>query len=218
MDVLDGLVARARSLAADPGQRVLIGIAGAPGAGKSTLAAALVARLGGFPRAVQVPMDGFHLADAELGRLARTERKGAPDTFDPDGYAALLARLRGQRLRTVWAPGFERTLEQPIAQAIAIVPETDFVVSEGNYLLLPDLPWQQVRAHFDEVWFCAEDDALRLRRLIARHVEFGKSPEAAREWVQRSDERNAELVAATREFADHVVDLRNVELRDVDPA
>ena len=206
---LDALVRRVERLAAERPGRVLIGITGAPGAGKTTLAEALVARLtGGAPwpgsRVAHVPMDGFHLADVELDRLGRRDRKGAPDTFDAGGYAALLARIRAGA--QVWAPAFERTLEQPVAQSLPVGTATRIVVSEGNYLLLPDPPWPDVRAQFDEVWFCRVPDEIRVPRLIERHVRFGKSPEAAREWVQRSDERNAALVAATASAADLVVD------------
>jgi pantothenate kinase len=211
VDLLDDLAARVRALRRSGDRRVLIGIAGAPGAGKTTLAEALVARLGGFPAVAHVPMDGFHLADRELVRLRRADRKGAPDTFDVDGYAALLQRIRAGE--AVWAPGFDRTLEQPLAQAVPVAAETGIVVSEGNYLLLPDPGWRAVRSRFDEVWFCVADEADRVRRLVARHVEFGKSPAAARDWVRRSDERNAALVAATAPRADLTVDLGGVELR-----
>lgn len=208
---LDHLAARVTELyAAAKRPRVLIGIAGAPGAGKTRLAEALVARLGGFPAAVHVPMDGFHLADAELARLGRTARKGAPDTFDALGYAALLGRIAAGE--TVWAPGFERVLEQPIAQTIPVTAETRVVISEGNYLLLDESEWVAVRAWFDEVWFCMQDEAVRLDRLIARHVQFGKEPAAARAWVMRSDQANAELVLATAERAEKIVDLRLFDL------
>ena len=183
----------------------MLGIAGAPGAGKSTLAARLVRDAG--PGAVLVPMDGFHLADVTLDRLGLRDRKGAPETFDAWGYAALLARLRSRPPETVYAPGFERDLEQPVAGAIAVPPETDLIVTEGNYLLLDRPEWRAVRAQLDEVWFLVADDVVRRERLVARHVAFGKTPERARAWVARVDEPNARLVAGTRARADKVVDL-----------
>jgi pantothenate kinase len=214
--VLDDLAARVRTLCERGGARVLIGIAGAPGSGKTTLAEALVARLGGFPAVAHVPMDGFHLATAELVRLGRADRMGAPDTFDVDGYAALLRRVRAGE--TVWAPNFERTLEQPLAQAIPVTTETRVVVSEGNYLLLADPQWRTAREQFDEVWYCREDEDERLRRLIARHIEFGKAPDAARAWVMRSDQRNAALITEHTDRADLVVDLALVDLRSAGSA
>jgi pantothenate kinase len=203
MGVVEDLAERVRALSANTPRRVLIGIAGAPGSGKTTLAEALTAALGGFPAVAHVPMDGFHLADAELERLGRRDRKGAPDTFDRDGYRVLLARIAAGE--SVWAPTFERVLEAPIAQAVAVVEQTRIVVSEGNYLLLPS--WRDVRALFDEVWFCRQDDSARVAALIARHVRFGKTPDQARDWVLRSDEANAALVAESAGAADLVVDL-----------
>ncbi|MEV8086552.1 nucleoside/nucleotide kinase family protein [Streptomyces nigra] len=201
------LLDRARSLA-DGGGRAVLGIAGSPGAGKTTLAETLVRELNGTgdPWVAQVPMDGFHLADAELERLGRRDRKGAPDTFDAAGYAALLRRLREEPGDdVVYAPGFERELEQPIAGAVPVEPTARLVVTEGNYLLLDSGAWARVRAQLDEVWFCELDEEERLRRLIARHERFGKTHEEAVAWVMRSDQRNAELVAATRDRADLVV-------------
>ena len=187
------------------GSRRLLGIAGAPGAGKSTLAERLVEALG--ERAVLVPMDGFHLADAALERLGRLTRKGAPDTFDAGGYVALLQRLRTQRPgdAPVWAPMFERELEQPLAGAIEVRAEVPLVITEGNYLLLEDGPFAQVRAMLDACWFVEVPEELRHERLIARHERFGKPPRAARDWALGPDEDNARLVAATRDRADVVV-------------
>nr|WP_307844608.1 nucleoside/nucleotide kinase family protein [Actinotalea solisilvae] len=194
------LLARARALAAGP--RRLLGLAGAPGAGKSTLAAAVVDALG--ERAVLVPMDGFHLAQAALERLGRADRKGAPDTFDAAGFVALLRRLRTEA-GTVWAPAFDRALEEPVAGAIAVPPGVPLVVVEGNYLLHDDGDWGAVADLLDETWFVEVDDAVRVERLVARHVAFGKAPDAARAWVLGPDERNARLVAAGRARADVVV-------------
>lgn len=197
------LTARARRLAV-PGTRRVLGLAGAPGAGKSTLAGRLVERLG--PLAVLVPMDGFHLAQAELRRLGRTGRKGAPDTFDAAGYAALLARLRAPEPGvTVYAPAFDRGLEEPVAGSIPVAPDVPLVVTEGNYLLHDEGPWAPVRALLDEVWFLEPDDRRRVSRLVERHIRFGKDRPEAERWVRESDEANARLVATGRTRADLVV-------------
>ena len=206
---LSALVDRATSLLERPGRTVL-GITGAPGAGKSTLTSLLLGRLRadlGDDAVGHLPMDGFHLADVQLDRLGRRDRKGAPDTFDVDGYVAALERLHAQPDRTIFAPGFERDLEQPIAAATVIPPSARLVVTEGNYLLLPDGGWEHVRPLLAEVWFVDVDDDLRRARLVQRHEEFGKSPDEARAWVERSDEANASLVTATRDAADVVARL-----------
>jgi len=201
---LDALRARAGGLAGAGSRRVL-GITGAPGAGKSTLAAELVAALA--PVAVLVPMDGFHLAGAELRRLGRHGRKGAVDTFDAAGYVALLRRLRDAGEECVYAPEFRREIEEPVAGAIAVPRDVPLVVTEGNYLLVRDGPWASVRGLLDEVWFVEVDERVRLDRLVRRHVAYGKDAGAARAWARGSDQRNADLVAATRSRADLVVRL-----------
>jgi pantothenate kinase len=182
--------------------RRLVGIAGAPGAGKTTYAERLVAE--STVPACHLPMDGFHLADVSLRRLGLLDRKGAPETFDAWGYAALLARLRDAG-PTVWAPGFERDLEQPLAGAVPVDPHVELVVTEGNYLLLDRPEWRAVRAALDEVWFLDVAEEVRRPRLVARHVQFGKSPVEAEAWVTRVDDANAALVVATRASADRIV-------------
>lgn len=204
----DHLLARARSLMERAGRsggvpRSVLGVTGPPGAGKSTLAGELVAALG--PGAVLVPMDGFHLAQIELQRLGRQDRKGAPDTFDAAGYADLLGRARHCAAETVYAPMFRRDIEEPVAGAVPVLPGVSLVVTEGNYLLDSEPPWDRVRSQLDEVWYVELDDSLRRSRLVARHMAFGRDEREAVAWAGTVDEPNAVRVAATRHLADVVV-------------
>ena len=201
---LPALCARARDLC-EKGRRRILGITGAPGCGKSTVAAALIEALA--PNAVLVPMDGFHLANSELIRLGRRDRKGAIDTFDAAGYVALLRRLKDPDEEVVYAPEFRREIEEAIAGAIAVSREIPLVVTEGNYLLVNSQPWSALRSLIDEIWFLDPGEDVRIERLIARHIAYGKTPELARAWSLGSDQRNADLINATRENADLVVRL-----------
>jgi pantothenate kinase len=207
------LVGRARALALS-GRRTLLGIVGSPGSGKSTLSETLLAALRADPPegagpdwVAHVPMDGFHLADVELERLGLRQAKGKPETFDAGGYVALLARLRDPDPAddVIYAPAFERTLEQPLAGAIPVLRAARLVLTEGNYLLLGTGRWPAVRPLLDEVWFCGLRDDVRAERLLARHVAFGKPPDAAAAWVASVDEPTAALIEATRERADLLV-------------
>ncbi len=198
------LLRRAEGLAAT-GSRRILGIVGLPGSGKSTLAQDLVGRLGTL--ASLVPMDGFHLSNAELDRLGRRDRKGAPDTFDVAGYLDLLRRLRTNDEETVGAPSFSRTLDEPVAAAIVVHRATPLVITEGNYLLVREGPWARVSGLLDEVWFVERDEDTRLEQLVQRHIQFGKTPEAGRAWAQGSDQRNADVVVTTRGYADLVIRL-----------
>ncbi len=197
------LLGRARRLMA--GGRAVLGVTGAPGAGKSTLAARVVDQLG--EQAVLVPMDGFHLHDDVLAALGLADRKGAPETFDVGGYTALLRRLREETEHTVYAPSFDRSRELSVAGAIAVESRHRLVVTEGNYLLHDAPGWSSVLPLLDESWFVQADERVRLARLVQRHIEHGKPPEAARRWATVSDQANAEIVARTRKAADLVVDV-----------
>lgn len=191
-------VERAVELASS--RRAVLGIAGAPGAGKSTLARRIVAAVDerlGVGTAVQVPMDGFHLANAALDALGRHDRKGAIDTFDADGYVALVRRLAAAQESIVWAPDFDRRVDEPVAGSIAVPRDTRLVVSEGNYLLDDTAPWSSLPTLFTETWFCAVDDRVRVDRLVGRHMRHGRDHEAARSWALEVDGVNAARVAPT---------------------
>ncbi|WP_017348173.1 nucleoside/nucleotide kinase family protein [Pantoea sp. A4] len=203
----DQLLADCQQLLARGGRQIL-GIAGAPGSGKSTLAQRLCEALSG--QAVVVPMDGFHLANLELQRLNRAGRKGAPDTFDSAGYQALLRRLRQPLSDSrVYAPAFHREIEEPIAGEIGVAGDIPLVITEGNYLLLSDEPWQGVRALLDSCWFLDVDEELEFQRLLARHMQFGRSEQAARDWIAQTDLPNARRIIASRTRADRCLTLND---------
>ena len=207
---LPAVVARARALIrAD--RRMLLGITGAPGAGKSTLVAALAQALGSA--AAVVGMDGFHLANAELDRLGRRDRKGAPDTFDAAGYAQLLGRLRANVDPVVYAPEFRRDLDESLGSCVPVPRGVPLVITEGNYLLLEGDGWSSARCHLDQVWFLEVGEQTRTDRLTARHLHFGRPLDVARERVLHGvDADNARLVAGTRDRADLVLRLTGSEL------
>ncbi|HEY5629386.1 MAG TPA: nucleoside/nucleotide kinase family protein [Candidatus Limnocylindrales bacterium] len=199
---LTSLVDRARTLVV-PGTRRILGIAGPPGAGKSTLAEAVCAALGPSTAAL-VPMDGFHLSNDELVRIGLRDRKGAPETFDADGYVEMLRRVRSSFGERVPVPSFDRDAEAVVHDAIEVPAGVPLVVAEGNYLLLDEGPWSAIRDLLDEAWYLRAD-AGRVPRLIARHVAFGKPPDAATDWVMRSDEANTARIAPTETRADVVI-------------
>ncbi|HET6735755.1 nucleoside/nucleotide kinase family protein [Mycobacterium sp.] len=202
------LLARDASALVRDDSRAILGITGSPGAGKSTLVNLLLARIrvaNGDEWVAHIPMDGFHLADVQLDRLGARARKGAPDTFDVAGYAHLLERVKRETDTPLYVPGFDRTLEQPLAAALVVPPAARLVITEGNYLLLDDPLWARARRAIDTIWFVASDEDARIERLVARHLQFGKNPEEARAWVSSTDQRNSDLVASTYRKADRVI-------------
>ncbi|MDQ1681587.1 MAG: hypothetical protein QOH99_128 [Frankiaceae bacterium] len=186
-----------------PGKRRILGITGPPGAGKSTLAARIVEALA--PDAALVGMDGFHLANGELERRGLRGRKGAPETFDVGGFVAMLRRLRAADEEVVYAPVFDRSLEESIGSALPVPRAVGLVVTEGNYLLLQDDGWAQVGPLLDESWYVDLDEPTRLRRLVARHVAYGKTPQEAAAWATGTDAENAALVLTSRGVATRIV-------------
>ncbi|TDD21553.1 nucleoside/nucleotide kinase family protein [Kribbella turkmenica] len=207
MRTLDQATAYTRAVGlATKGRRSVLGITGAPAAGKSTYAEQLTGKLAADGhRVALVPMDGYHLAQSVLAELGLAAVKGAPHTFDGYGFVALLRRLKETPGEQVWAPRFDRGLEDSIAASIGIAPDVTLVVTEGNYLLLDESPWSTIRTLLDQCWYVEVPERLRHERLEARHRRYGRSPEEARERTFGTDERNARIVAATAPRADAII-------------
>ena len=185
-------------------ERVLIGIIGKPGAGKSTLSKFLMAKL---PKefVTVVPMDGYHLSNKVLKDLKRADRKGAPDTFDVAGFISLVKRIRSEQTQNIYYPIFDRAIEESIAAQGVVTSATKVVIVEGNYLLHDDDGWEVCNDLLDESWMVDVDDGKRISRLISRHIAYGKDPEAAKAWAKGTDEVNAKLIERGRTRADFVV-------------
>ena len=190
--------------------RAVVGITGAPGAGKSTLAAELEAALRRKSLlAGSVPMDGFHFSNAVLDELGRHQRKGAPDTFDVAGYLAILDRVRrtgpdgGGGPRAVGAPVYRRERHEPVAAGTRVAGR-GIVVTEGNYLALNSLGWEGARERIDLLIMVEVDEAELIRRLVARHMSFGRHRADAGHWVRAVDLPNARLVADCANRCDEV--------------
>ncbi|MDL9945960.1 nucleoside/nucleotide kinase family protein [Gordonia sp. ABSL11-1] len=195
------------ALARADGERIIVGVIGPPGAGKSTAARAIVDRYcatRGPDFVGSLPMDGFHLSNTVLTQLDRLDRKGAPDTFDVDGYVALLRRAIHADA-DVYAPDFDHSTGEPISASLILPASASLIVTEGNYLAL-DGVWAPVRELMTKLYYVDAPTAVRLDRLVRRHVAAGRSPSAARAWVDTVDEPNAALVATTLPLADQVIE------------
>lgn len=206
LNSLEAALERVISLTHNVDTRVIIGLVGKPGAGKSTLSSYLIKKLPKDTTAL-VPMDGYHLSNAQLAWLGRRDRKGAPDTFDSYGYAELLQRIRENHNQDIYFPIFHREIEESIAAEGVIHSDTSLVLTEGNYLLLGDAGWNRVAPTLTECWFVDVDDDRRMARLVARHIKFGKSSEEAHAWAHGTDQHNADLIETTKMKADVIVHL-----------
>ena len=203
---LDQALNRAKELASDSDKRIIIGIIGKPGAGKSTLSSHLMKNLPKETTAL-VPMDGYHLSNLQLKKLGRADRKGAPDTFDATGFVNLLKRISADTSNDIYFPIFHREIEESIAAEGVVTKETKFVITEGNYLLHNQDGWQEVAPVLTESWYVQVDDKLRLERLVNRHIKYGKEPKFAHDWAHGTDERNAQLVEGTKPRSSVIVHL-----------
>ena len=200
----EAALARIQNHLKNSSERVLIGIIGKPGAGKSTLSKFLMAKL---PKefVTVVPMDGYHLSNKVLKDLKRADRKGAPDTFDVAGFISLVKRIRSEQTQNIYYPIFDRAIEESIAAQGVVTSVTKVVIIEGNYLLHDDGGWEVCNDLLDESWMVDVDDDKRISRLISRHIAYGKDPEAAKAWAKGTDEVNAKLIERGRNSADFVV-------------
>ncbi len=180
--------------------RVVIGITGKPGAGKSTVTSKLKETIPG-ERTVILSQDGYHLSNLQLESLGRSNFKGAPDTFDSEGFSKILFRVKSELKNNIYFPVFHREIEESISAEGLITEKTNVVLVEGNYLLFETHGWGEVAKYLDEIWYLQVDDDLRLSRLVARHIEFGKNPQVAVAWAHGSDEANARLIEKARDKA-----------------
>lgn len=199
----DECLLRVKNLTNNSNKRVIIGIVGKPGSGKSTLSNFLMSNLP-IDKVSLVPMDGYHLSNKVLMDQDKMDRKGAPDTFDVRGYADLLKTISITN-ENIFFPIFHREIEESISAEGVITSDTRVVITEGNYLLHGMDGWGAIREFLSETWYVEVDDRLRLERLVNRHKIFGKEDKAAFDWAHGTDEKNAKLVEASKGLADFLV-------------
>ena len=200
------LVEQIQSLLDGQSPRTLIGIVGKPGAGKSTVVEEIQKRFDSKDVSI-IPMDGFHLSNEELITLGRRERKGAPDTFDVEGFTSLIRRVKINHQSDHKFPIFHREIEASIDNEGIVPKELKVIVIEGNYLFSTDHNWDGVFPLLDHTWFIEIDDEVRIERLIARHIRYGKTPEEAENWSRGSDEANARFIEFTAHRAENKIKL-----------
>lgn len=195
--------------------RTLLGIAGPPGAGKSTFARALVERIG--EGAAYLPLDGFHLSNDQLERLSLTSRKGSEPSFDVRGYVALLTRVLDDTGHDIYVPDYDRTLHEPVAARHRVPPAARLVVTEGNYLAC-DLPgWREARELMGECWYVLAPAEVRQHRLIERQLAGGRTAEGAAAWVATNDGPNGDLVEKSRRRCDRIVSTIGMDMFNYRP-
>lgn len=194
----------AAALLAQPGRRVL-GIAGGPGTGKSTLAQKLAAELG--PVAAYVPMDGFHMKHAKLEGLGTAADKGMPHTFEGAAFADFLAALKAAT-GDMSGPGYSRRIEDVVENAITVPATTRLLVVEGNYLLLATAPWWRVKPLLDRSVFIEVPREMVRARLMRRHAEEGLfTEERNRAHIERVDLVNYDTVMRSKPRADIAIEI-----------
>jgi len=192
-EILDAILGRSASR-----DRYIVAIAGPPGAGKSTLAIDLAKKL---PSSEVLQMDGFHYDNAVLDKLGLRSRKGAPETFDYEGFAAILKRIRASE-PNIAIPVFDRTIDLARAGAAIIRQGTKIILTEGNYLLLDELPWTGLADYFDLTVFLDVPRPELQRRLIQRWLDLGRTRDQAEYWVTSNDMPNVDRVLKARRKAD----------------
>jgi len=200
------LVEQIQSLLQSPNARSIIGIVGKPGAGKSTVVSEIENRFDSRQVSV-IPMDGYHLSNEELISLNRRDRKGAPDTFDTNAFTSLITKVKNNPDSEHRFPIFHREIEASKPDEGVVQSNSKVIVIEGNYLFSEEHNWQGVFPLLDHTWFIEIDDEVRIERLIARHIRFGKTPEEAENWSKGSDEANARFIELTAHRASNKIKL-----------
>jgi pantothenate kinase len=188
--------------------RYLLGLTGSPASGKSTFSAQLVAEVNAAlsqNKAIVVPMDGYHYSNEELDVKGLKPLKGIPATFDAQGFVDLIRQLKTEYSKSVFAPLFDRSIEASIQNGIEVEPQHEIIVSEGNYLLLDEQPWNELRELFDEIWFIDSTVDVLIPRLTLRHKEGGRNDKETKIKMESTDLPNARLIEATKSRANRVI-------------